>query len=60
MIEYSAHSSAAIKARLCKKCAFPMERVASGKLGFRAFFCSKCSHTEEQRINTGVIPRSDG
>ena len=37
-----------------------MERVRSGKLGFRAFRCAQCSHMEEQRIDTGVIPRSHG
>ena len=58
MIEYLAYSSKAIKVRLCENCAGPVERVSTGKLGFRAFLCPRCSHMEEQRIDTGVIPRS--
>jgi len=52
--------SKATERPLCAKCACPMERVRSGKLGFRAFRCPQCSHMEEHRIDTGVIPRADG
>ena len=59
MIEYLAYSSKAINVHLCANCAAPAERVSTGKLGFRAFRCPTCSHLDEQRIDTGVIPRSD-
>ena len=59
MIEYLAYSSKAVIVHLCENCAAPAERVSTGKLGFRAFRCPRCSHVEERRIDTGVIPRSD-
>jgi ssDNA-binding Zn-finger/Zn-ribbon topoisomerase 1 len=59
MSELLAFASKTIESHLCAKCARLMERVRSGKLGFRAFRCPQCSHTEEQRIDTGVIPRSE-
>jgi hypothetical protein len=50
----------ATERHLCAKCTCLMERMRSGKLGFRAFRCPQCSHMEEHRIDTGVIPRADG
>jgi len=58
MPELFVYPSKTIESRLCPKCASPMKRVTSGKMGFRAFRCPQCSHLEEQRIDTGVIPRS--
>ena len=60
MSDFLAYSSKAIEGRFCPKCASSMERTKTGKLGFRAFICSKCSHMEELEIHTGVIPRSKG
>ena len=57
MREFFVYPSKAIESHLCPKCARPMKRVSSGKMGFRAFRCPQCSHLEEQRIDTGVIPR---
>jgi hypothetical protein len=58
MSESLAYSSKFGEGHLCVKCACPMLRVATGKMGFRAFRCPQCSHLEEERIDTGVIPRS--
>lgn len=57
MPEFLAYASKTIQGHLCSKCASPMERTQTGKLGFRAFRCPQCSHMEELQIHTGVIPR---
>jgi hypothetical protein len=60
MTEILAFASKTIDGHLCSQCGSPMERVQTGKMGFRAFRCPQCSHVEELEIHTGVVSRSDG